>query len=144
MEKSKLKKVNRVALTLLLILGITTLVFTLIDLNDVNPDPSYEDDQSRIEFRWGSRNTTFFVILLILSLFLTYYWKRLFPYNGPIAIFLAGFWYELVFKTFTVGWVGMVGLMGLAISLLTGLILIIYHTIFLIAHKKSKRSSSFK
>jgi hypothetical protein len=87
------------------------------------------DAQSRAEFRWGSIQMFILIAILIYSVLLAKEWKRLFPFNVPIAIILLGFCYVFFFLTFTTGWVDFQGMFGFFIALLLGLILIISYTI---------------
>src|SRR5690606_17065024 len=62
-----------------------------------------------------------------------YYWscpkKRLFPFNVPIAIILVGFCYMLFFLTFTIGWIGALGMFGFLIAFLIGVVLMISYAV---------------
>lgn len=67
-------------------------------------------------------------------------WKRLFPFNVPIAIILVGFCYVLLFLTCTIGWVGIQGILGFFISFFIGMILIISYLIsFLIQRRRVQK-----
>lgn len=138
-NKSNLKTVNSFIFLFFVLIGIITIVITLLDLNNFNAATEPLDgQQSRAEFRWSSIHTMITAILLIFSAFLAIGWKRLFPFNVPLALIIAGFYYELFFLTFTVGWVGIQGMVGLLVALLTGLILIIFHSVSIyMARKKT-------
>ncbi|WP_245864218.1 hypothetical protein [Fredinandcohnia onubensis] len=69
------------------------------------------------------------IAVLISSALLAKGWKRLFPFNVPIAIILLGFCYFLFFLIFTTGWVGFQGMFGFFIAFLLGVILIIFYTV---------------
>ncbi|MBA2869823.1 hypothetical protein HNQ85_000081 [Anoxybacillus calidus] len=136
-NKSHLKTINWFIFGLLISIGVITAIITLLDLNNLNDTTqSLDGRQSRAEFRWSSMHTAMTVVLLILSTFLAIGWKRLFPFNVPIALIIAGFYYELFFLTFTVGWVGIQGMIGLLLALLTGVILIISHSVFIFIKRK--------
>jgi hypothetical protein len=136
-NKSHLKTINWFIFRLLISIGVITAIITLLDLNNLNDTTqSLDGRQSRAEFRWSSMHTAMTVVLLILSTFLAIGWKRLFPFNVPIALIIAGFYYELFFLTFTVGWVGIQGMIGLLLALLTGVILIISHSVFIFIKRK--------
>ncbi|HZG60586.1 MAG TPA: RND transporter [Anoxybacillus sp.] len=136
-NKSHLKTINWFIFGLLISIGVITAIITLLDLNNLNDTTqSLDGRQSRAEFRWSSMHTAMTVVLLILLTFLAIGWKRLFPFNVPIALIIAGFYYELFFLTFTVGWVGIQGMIGLLLALLTGVILIISHSVFIFIKRK--------
>lgn len=127
-NKNILKTINWVTFAIIVLVGIVTAATTLHDLNTV---PAYgEDAQSRAEFRWGSLHTIMSVTILFCSSLLALGWKRLFPFNVPIAIIITGFCFALFFLTFTVGWVSLVGIFGLFAALLMGIILIVSYSVY--------------
>ncbi|MBY0223898.1 RND transporter [Mammaliicoccus sciuri] len=138
-NKRILKTINWFVFISLVLIGVITAVFAFLDINSTSH--SFDADQSRAEFRWSSIHTAFSVVLILLLTFLGLGWKRLFPFNVPIALIIAGLLYSLFFLTFTVGWVGMVGLLGLAIAIVVGMILIIVYSVYLL-NEKRKRSSN--
>jgi len=127
-NKTNLKTINWVTFITVLLVGVVTAAITLYDLNT---HTTYgEEGQSRAEFRWGFLHTTISVAILIISSFLALGWKRLFPFNVPIAIIIVGFCYVLFFLTFTIGWVGFLGIFGFFIAFLIGVILIVSYSVF--------------
>lgn len=83
--------------------------------------------QSRIEVDWNKENINFGIILLFFSTLLNVFWKQLFPFNVPVSLIIIGLFYELIFLVYFSGWVGIQGVIGLAIAFLTGsAMLIIY------------------
>ncbi|RSL29933.1 hypothetical protein D7Z54_28775 [Salibacterium salarium] len=68
-------------------------------------------------------------VLIILSALLIIKWKQWYPYSIPLGIILGGLYYQLFYLLFTVGWVGLQGIIGLAIALVTGIILMIYYLV---------------
>ncbi|WP_110112080.1 RND transporter [Bacillus sp. CGMCC 1.16541] len=119
---------NWLIFTALLLLSIVTACVTMVDLLTMTEaDYGSDGPQSRAEFRWGSLHTTLLIILVPLTLWLVKCWKKLHVFSIPLAIILLGFYYCLFFLTFTVGWVGMQGMLGLAIAfVIGGLLLLIY------------------
>ncbi|MEH7226092.1 RND transporter [Bacillus sp. JJ1566] len=126
-NKDYLKAINWTIFILVILTAVITAWITLYDLN--NTPAIGEDAQSRAGFRWGSLHIIISFAILILSIFLALGWKRLFPYNVPVAIILAGFCYVLVFLSFTIGWVGIQGMLGFFVAFLIGVILIISYSI---------------
>lgn len=126
-NKNTLKTINWVTFIIILLVGIFTAGFTLYDLN--TQVAFGEEGQSRAGFRWGILQKIILFTILLSSFLLSIGWKRLFPFNIPIAIIIAGLCYELFFLTFTIGWVGFVGTFGFLIAFLIGIILIISYTV---------------
>lgn len=132
---NKLNMINWSIFVLLILVGIVTASITVYELT--LPPTFPENAQSRIEFRWGSLHTILLIVILVVSFPVAMGWKRLSPSNVPIAIILAGFCYELFFLTFTVGWVGIQGMLGFVVAFLIGGILILsYSVAILIEHRK--------
>jgi hypothetical protein len=128
-NKKQLKMINWVIFILVISVGVVTAILTLYELN-TRPHTTFgEEAQSRIEFRWGLLHTIISIAILVISTSLAIGWKRLFPFNVPIAIIMAGFCYVLFFLTFTVGWVGIQGMIGFFIAFLIGMILIISYSV---------------
>lgn len=127
-NKNIFKKINWVTFTTIVLTGVVTAAITFYDLNT---HTTYgEEGQSRAEFRWGFLHTIISVAILLISSFLVWGWKRLFPFNVPIAIIITGFCYVLFFLTFTIGWVGFLGIIGFFISFLIGIILMVSYSVF--------------
>lgn len=127
-SKDYLKAINWTIFILVVFTAIITASITMYNLLNI---PAFgEDAQSRAEFRWGSIQMFTAIALLICSVLLAKGWKRLFPFNVPIAIILVGFCYVLFFLTFTTGWVGFQGMFGFFIAILIGVILSISYSIF--------------
>ena len=129
-NKSNFKKINWVIFTIIVLVGVVTAVITLYDLNSTTHTTLGDEGQSRVEFGWGFLHTIISVAILLISSFLALGWKRLFPFNVPIAIIIAGFCYVLFFLTFTIGWVGFLGIFGFFIAFLIGVILIVSYSVF--------------
>lgn len=127
-SKVYLKAINWTIFILVVLIAIITASITMYNL--LNIHAFGEDAQSRVEFRWGSIQMFTAMALLISSVLLAKGWKRLFPFNVPIAIILVGFCYVLFFLTFTTGWVGFQGTFGFFIAILIGMILSISYSIF--------------
>ncbi|PKR77570.1 RND transporter [Halalkalibacillus sediminis] len=129
-NQENFKKINWTIFSILLFLGVVTLAFTLYDLYSTADTTYGEATQSRPGFRWGSLHTIIAIIILLISSFLALGWKRIFPFNVPIAIIVAGCCYMLIFLTFTIGWVGMQGMAGFLIAFIIGVILIISYSVY--------------
>ncbi|MEH7386348.1 RND transporter [Bacillus sp. JJ1521] len=126
-NKKNLRAINWTIFILVVLIAIITAYITLYDLYTT---PAIgEAAQSRAGFRWGSLHIIISIAILIISAFLAIGWKRLFPYNVPVAIILVGFCYVLFFLTFTIGWVSLQGMLGFFIAFLIGVILIISYSI---------------
>lgn len=136
-NKTNLKTINWSIFILVVLTAVITAILTLYDLYNT---PAFgEAAQSRAEFRWGALHIIILIVILVISVPLAISWKRLFPFNIPIAIILVGFCYELFFLTFTTGWVGFQGTFGFLIAFLIGMILIICYLIpFLIQRFRTK------
>ncbi|WP_144510104.1 RND transporter [Bacillus sp. FJAT-22090] len=137
-NKNILKTINWVAFATIVLAGIVTALITLYDLNT---QTIYgEEGQSRAGIRWGFLHTIISVVILFMSSFLALGWKRLFPFNVPIAIIIAGFYYVLFFLTFTIGWVGFLGIFGFFIAFLIGVGLIVsYLVLYLLERRKNTK-----
>ncbi|MGA4518488.1 RND transporter [Solibacillus silvestris] len=127
-NKNILITINWVTFTIMLLVGISTAVFTLYDLN--TQIRFGEELQSRAGFRWGIMHIIILIVVLLSTSLLCFGWKRLFPFNVPIAIIIAGLCYLLFFFTFTIGWVGILGIFGFLIAFMVGVILIICYLVF--------------
>ncbi|MDR4886044.1 RND transporter [Fredinandcohnia sp. QZ13] len=139
-KKEYIKAINWTIFILAIVTAIITAYTTLYDLNHT---PRFgEDAQSRAGFRWGSLHIMISIAILIISALLVRSWKRLYPYNVPIAIILVGFCYVLFFLTFTIGWVGAVGMLGFFTALLVGVALMISYSVAnLIERRKTVNKS---
>lgn len=135
-NKNKLQAINWIIFTIVLLTAVITAFTTMYDLNNT---PAFgEEAQSRAGFRWGTLHIIFLIAIFIISVFLATGWKRLFPFNVPVAIILVGFCYVLFFLTFTIGWVGIQGMLGFFIAFLIGMILIgCYSISFLMERRKT-------
>jgi len=137
-NKNIFKTINWATFATVVLVGVVTAAITLYDLNT---DTTYgEESQSSVVFRWSFLRTIFSVVILLISSFLALGWKRLFPFNVPIAIIIVGFCYALFFLTFTRGWVGSIGIFGFFIAFLIGIILIVSYSVlnFLESRKTNK------
>ncbi|WP_391203323.1 RND transporter [Psychrobacillus sp. L4] len=111
-NKNMIKTINWAIFITIVLMGVASAAITIYDLNSTTHTTFGEEGQSRVEFRWGLLDTIISVVILFMSSFLALGWKRLFPFNVPIAIIIAGFCYVLFFLTFTVGWVAFQGIFG--------------------------------
>jgi hypothetical protein len=140
-NKNNQKTINWAIFTIVLLVGVVTATITLADLNSTTHTTFGEESQSRLKFRWNLLHTSILITIIIISTFLVIGWKRLFPFNVPVAIILSGFCYQLFFLAFTVGWVGFQGMIGLLIAFFIGIILIIIYSVsILIEHRRTIKS----
>ncbi|MEK4031342.1 RND transporter [Pseudobacillus sp. FSL P4-0506] len=139
----KNKNLNTINWSIFILVVLTAVITAIITLYDLYNTPAFgEDAQSRAGFRWGTLHIIISITILSISVFLAVGWKSFFPFNVPIAIILVGFCYLLFFLTFTIGWVGVQGMLGFIIALLIGMILIISYSIsFLIQRRKAINKS---
>jgi hypothetical protein len=70
-------------------------------------------------------------MVLLFTAILAIGWKRVFPFNGPLAIILFGFYFEVFFIFFTRGWIGFMGVFGLAIAVIIALIMMVSYVTYL-------------
>ncbi|KKK39100.1 RND transporter [Mesobacillus campisalis] len=133
-NKNNLKTINW---SIFVIVLLTAVITATITLNDLYNTPAFgEDAQSRAGLRWGTLHFVITIAMLIIFAFLAKGWKQLFPFNVPIAIILVGFCYELFFLTFTIGWVGIQGMLGFLIAILIALILISSYSIYFLVERR--------
>jgi hypothetical protein len=130
-NKERLRTINWFIFGIVFILGLMVISQTFQELTNLANSPAGEDAQSRKDFRWDSASTVLLAILLSLTTLLLLLWKRIFPFNVPVALILLGFYNLLFFMTFTTGWVGLAGVLGLAAAVLIGIIMIIAYSIYL-------------
>lgn len=128
-NKSDVKTINRVILAIVLLIGVGTAIFSLVDLMSTADTAFGEEAQSRIEFSWGLFQTGILMALVIILILLVIGWNRIFPFNVPLAIVLFGFYYQLFFLIFTVGWIRLQGMLGLLAALLVGIILSVIYAV---------------
>ncbi|MGY4690708.1 RND transporter [Salibacterium sp. K-3] len=135
-NKHSLKTINWIIFIIVLLTAIFTAKSTLGDLYNT-PVPAFgEEAQSRPAFRWGTLHIIISAAILTLSVFLAIGWKRIFPFNVPVAIILTGLCYALSFLTFTIGWGGLQGIFGFFIALIIGVILIISYSIYFLVNNE--------
>ncbi|MCR8848436.1 RND transporter [Rossellomorea sp. SC111] len=127
-NKKRFQKINWTVFGLLAVSGVLLALSTWLSLKDVD---AVIGEESNRDFRWDSASSTLLMVLLFLTALLSIGWKRVFPFNGPLAIILLGFYFELFFLIFTRGWVGFMGIFGLAITVMIALIMMISYVIYL-------------
>lgn len=127
-NKKIILTINWVTFTIILLVGISTAALTLYDLN--TQITFGEESQSRAGFRWGIIHKIILITVFLSTSLLCFGWKRLFPFNVPIAIIIAGLCYQLFFFTFTIGWVGFIGTFGFLVAFMVSVILIICYLVF--------------
>ena len=129
-NRNNFKIVNWVTFAIIILVGVITATITLYDLNSTTHSTLGDEAQSSAEFGWGFLHTIISGAIILISSFLALGWKRLFPFNVPIAIVIAGLCYVLFFLTFTIGWVRSLGFFGFFIAFLIGASLILTYSVF--------------
>ncbi|MFD1032511.1 RND transporter [Metaplanococcus flavidus] len=135
-NESNVRTINRVILAIVLVLGLGTALFTIVDLISTADTAFGEEAQSRYEFGWGLSQTTVLIALAAILILLVIGWNRIFPFNVPLAVILFGFCYQFFFLVFTVGWVGFQGLVGLLAALFLGIILSVIYAISILSGRR--------
>ncbi|MEI5909262.1 hypothetical protein WAK64_19610 [Bacillus spongiae] len=135
-NKKQLQKINWVVFATLVVIFV---LFSYNQTINTVTSSSLDGPQSRIDFGMSGFSTSFLIILLFLSALLVIGWKRLFPFNVPIAIVLLGFYFQFLFIIFTTGWIGFAGTFILAICVAVSLIMIISYAIYLLKYKEESR-----
>ncbi|WP_226579732.1 hypothetical protein [Halobacillus litoralis] len=129
----KIKAVNWTCFILFITAALGSMTSTFKTL----PQDTVEAE-SRFHFSWGAVHTLTSILLLVaLSIIITR-WKKFFPFNIPLVIIVCGFIYAGIFLTFTTGWVGIQGLIGLMIGLFTGGLMILGYSFFLYIREGKK------
>jgi hypothetical protein len=128
-NREQLKSINWGIFIVAVLTAVITAISTIFELSAPILTDTRDGEQSRLEFCWGSIHSFILTAIIIISCLLVPAWNRLFPYNMPIMIILLGFVYALFFLTFTVGWVGVQGMLGFIIAFLLGIFLIITYSI---------------
>jgi putative Mn2+ efflux pump MntP len=129
-RNKKFQKVNWIVFAIIVLMGLILISEASEGVKNLSNSQAEDAEQSRMEFRWNTANSTLGIVLLFLSVVLALVWKRTFPFNVPLAIILLGFGYQLYFMTYTVGWVGILGDIGLMISILVAITMIISYTVY--------------
>ncbi|REB07445.1 hypothetical protein DVB69_11505 [Sporosarcina sp. BI001-red] len=109
----------------LLALGIITACITFYELSLPVIDAMGDEGQSRIEIRWGSFHLYSSVGILVLTGLLALSYQRVKPFHVAFILILTGAAYFLFFMTFTVGWVVAQGMLGFAVAVVVGVMLIV-------------------
>jgi Na+-driven multidrug efflux pump len=132
-NKKKFQEINRIVFGILAVIGVLIALSTLGSLDNA---ANVKGEESYRYFRWNSASSTLLMVLLFFTAILAIGWKRVFPFNGPLAIILLGFYFELFFMIFTRGWIGFMGVFGLAIAVIIALIMMISYVIYLRIYNK--------
>ncbi|MGG0642994.1 hypothetical protein ABE021_03455 [Sporosarcina gallistercoris] len=77
-----------------------------------------------MEIRWGSFHMYWLIDLLVLSRLLAVSIQRVKLFHVAFILILTGAAYFLFFMAFTVGWMAIQGMLGFAVVLLFGVMLI--------------------
>lgn len=126
--------------TLIVLLAVSAVWSILSTFNEL-AHPSAEDlagdgPQSRLLPFFGPDQMAGLVILAALAGLLVWKWKRLFPFNGPLALVLGGIIYAWIFFTFTIGWVRMMGIFGFLLAAGIGFLLVLIYGLSSIFQKR--------
>ncbi|OXS57195.1 hypothetical protein B0G93_11879 [Bacillus sp. V-88] len=127
-NKKRFQKINWTVFGILALSGVLLVLSTWRSLKNVD---AVIGEESYRDFGWDSASSTLLMVLLFLTTLLSIGWKRVFPFNGPLAIILLGFYFELFFLIFTRGWVGFMGDFGLAIAVMIALVMMVSYVIYL-------------
>jgi hypothetical protein len=127
-RKKTVQAFNWTVFGLLVLAGLVLAGDTYGSLMNATAD-ELDGMQSRIENRWTQELWVFAGILGVCTLLLVVLWKRLFPHNVPLAIILGGFWFEFLFQATVTGWAGLVGLVGLAVAVGIGVIMMLVYAV---------------
>jgi hypothetical protein len=129
-RNKKFQKINWIVFAIIVLMGLILISEASEGVKNLSNSQAENAGQFRMEFRWDTANSTLAIILLFISVVLALVWKHTFPFNVPLAIILLGFGYQLYFMTFTVGWGGILGVIGLVISVLVAITMIISYTVY--------------
>ncbi|KPL60462.1 hypothetical protein [Rossellomorea vietnamensis] len=124
--RKEVQTINWTLFGVLTLAGLVSAGRTLTNLKNMTPEQEAEG-QSRFQVQWEQPETIFALILGCITLLLILGWKRLFPYNVPLAMIVGGICYAFLFQVTTVGWAGLIGFVGLLIAMVAGLLMIIIY-----------------
>jgi hypothetical protein len=81
--EKKFQEINRIVFRILAVIGVLIALSTLGSLDNA---ANVTGEESYRYFRWNSASSTLLMVLLFLTAILAIGWKRVFPFNGPLAI----------------------------------------------------------
>jgi hypothetical protein len=126
--KKEVQAINWSVFGILVFAGLVLAINTFGSLRNATAE-ELDRMQSRIEIRWDQEMWVFALILVFCTLLLIVFWKRLFPHNVPLAIIMGGFWFQFLFQVTVTGWAGLVGMVGLAVAIAAGLIMMLVYAL---------------
>jgi hypothetical protein len=126
--KKEVQAINWSVFGILVFAGLVLAINTFGSLRNATAE-ELDRMQSRIEIRWDQEMWVFALILGFCTLLLIVFWKRLFPHNVPLAIIMGGFWFQFLFQVTVTGWAGLVGMVGLAVAIAAGLIMMLVYAV---------------
>ncbi|MGD6967342.1 hypothetical protein ACQCVP_12995 [Rossellomorea vietnamensis] len=129
-HKERFQKINWIVYGSLLIISILLLSEGLDGTRKLADSQSYDAGQSRLEFRWDSSQTALAAVLLFFSAILAIVWKRVFPFNVPLAMIISGFYYALFTMSYLTGWGGIIGFIGFVLFVSAGVIMILCYAVY--------------
>lgn len=129
-NKERFQKINWIVFGALLFVGLLLLSEGFDETRKLVDSQSYDAGQTRLEFRWDSSQTILTAVLLFFSAILEIVWKRVFPFNVPLAMIISGFFYALFTMSYLTGWGGIIGFIGFVLFVSVGVILILSYTVY--------------
>lgn len=126
--KKEVQAINWSVFGILVFAGLVLAINTFGSMRNATAE-ELDRMQSRIEIRWDQEMWVFALILGFCTLLLIVFWKRLFPHNVPLAIIMGGFWFQFLFQVTVTGWAGLVGMVGLAVAIAAGLIMMLVYAL---------------
>ncbi|TYS18535.1 hypothetical protein FZC78_03070 [Rossellomorea vietnamensis] len=129
-NKERFQKINWIVFGALLFVGLLLLSEGFDGTRKLVDSQSFDAGQSRLEFRWDSSQTALAAVLLFFSAILAIVWKRVFPFNVPLAMILSGFFYALFTMAYLTGWGGIIGFVGFVLFVSVGVIMILSYTVY--------------
>ncbi|PFA66709.1 RND transporter [Bacillus sp. AFS015802] len=124
--RKEVQTINWTLFGVMTLAGLVSAGSTLTKLKNLTPEQETEG-QSRFRVQWEQPETILALILGSITLLLILGWKKLFPFNVPLAMIVGGVWYAFLFQVTTVGWAGLIGFVGLLIAMVAGLLMIIIY-----------------
>ncbi|MCA1054413.1 hypothetical protein LCM10_05400 [Rossellomorea aquimaris] len=126
--KKEVQTINWTVLVIVVLAGMVSAGNTFGSLSTASSEELAEM-QSRIDISFGIGGIIFALVLIGLTSTVVACWKRLFPYNAPLAIVLGGITFAFIFTITIVGWARLVGFVGSAIAIIIGVIMMLIYAL---------------